>query len=259
LAYWARGASGVRCGVVAFGLAGSGDAGGAGARSLRPVVSVAGFVAVVGRSPLIANTRNPATSTAATIAGTTQAGLVSIRGLVSMFLRAMSSFLRARSSFGSFNVICHSSRFLSSKRVKRPVAERVPVSEQGSRVRSTGDQARFFSGSASSTMEPPPRQDGGRLRFRRPSRRDISIETPRLRVVAARQRLRKHAHHVCAVRAFVGDQSRLICKRRDCHYILHCSSAPRAPGGRIALSLRFTKSPTTPAHCVTTLADCVGL
>jgi hypothetical protein len=128
LAYCARGASGAGCGVVAFGLAGSGDAGGVGARSLRPVVSVAGFVAVLGRSPLIVNTRNPATSTAPTIAGTTQAGLASIRGLSS--IRGLASmFRRAMSSFGSFIVICQFLSILSSKRLKRPVAESVPVNE----------------------------------------------------------------------------------------------------------------------------------
>jgi hypothetical protein len=105
LFYWARGASDGARGVVAFGLAGGKD-GGTGACTLRPVVSDAGVVAVVrDRSPVIANTRNPARSAAPTIAGRTQPGLASIRGLSSIGGRA-SMFLRAMSSFGSFIAIC---------------------------------------------------------------------------------------------------------------------------------------------------------
>jgi hypothetical protein len=125
LDYWGRGASGAGCGVVAFGLAGTGAAGGAGARSLRPVVSDAGVVAVRGRSLIIANTTNPATIRAPTIAGMTQRGLAaigdlsSIRGIASMFLRAMSSF-------GSLIAICWILSGLFALGLKRPVAESVP-------------------------------------------------------------------------------------------------------------------------------------
>jgi hypothetical protein len=119
--YCGRGASGAACGVVAFGLAGSGAAGGTGARCWRPVVSLAVVVAVRSRLPLAANARIPARRRAPIMAGVTQPRRSPTR-LLSGFTLSRASI----SPLGSFNVIGH---FLVVGRIQPAIAERVPSLE----------------------------------------------------------------------------------------------------------------------------------